>query len=100
MIPKSATYVRALQTPTTAVAGHDWVILQVWILSSQLHPAAEAVCEMPSLRIIAKYHFTTHFNWKPQPLCATKKCCAEVLAFNFFKEMESSYVLHKAANNS
>lgn len=54
-----------------------------------------------SLRIIGKYDFTTRFCWKPQPLHATKKkCSAEVLTFNFFKELESSYVLHKAANKS
>lgn len=85
------------------MTGHDQVVLQVWILSLQLRPAAEVVggtvkCHL-SLRIIGTYDFTTQCNWKLQPLCATKKKCpAEVLPFNFLKELDSSYVLYKAAN--
>lgn len=87
--PESATRVGALQTCVT-VTLHDQAVPQVWVLLLQLHPEAEAVCEYyemsSSPRIIGKYYFTTRFNWKPQPLCATKKkCSAEVFAFNFFK---------------
>lgn len=62
VVPESATHVRALQTCVTAMTEHNQVVLQVWTLSLQLHPAAEVDCGAEkcqlSLRIIGKYDFT------------------------------------------